>query len=327
MRVAVVGVGIMGKNHARIYSNLKNIELVAVCDSNNKLGKEVAEQYRVPFYNNHQALLKNVKFEAASIVVPTILHKKIALDFIKHKINILVEKPLAHTSAAAMDIVKAAKKNKVKLLVGHIERYNPATMRLLDLIKKKYFGNIISINSTRVGLFPPHISDVGVVTDLAVHDMDIISKIAGKQPSRVFAVGGSTFINTHHDHAEIILDYGSFSGFIQVNWTTPVKIRRLTVTGTKGYAELNYISQKLSVYERKYKVLTPKKFSEFVIKFGEPHKKRIRINKKEPLRMEIQNFVDSISGKTKLKVTGEEGVEAVKLADRVISSVKTGRVA
>jgi len=326
MKVAVVGVGNMGKNHTRIYSTLKNVELVAICDSNKKLGKEVGKQYGVPFYEDYLALLENNKLDAVSIVVPTILHKEIAIEFIKHKVNVLVEKPLADTSSAAIDIVRAAKKYNVKLLVGHIERYNPATTRLLDLIKKKYFGDVIAINSTRVGLFPPQISDVSVVTDLAVHDMDIISKIAGRQPDRVFAVGGSTFTNMHHDHAEIILDYGNFSGFVQVNWTTPVKIRKLTVTGTKGYVELNYITQKLSVYKREYKLTAPKKFSEFVVKFGEPEKKRVRINKKEPLRAEIENFIDSISGIAKLKVSGEEGVEAVKLADRVISSIKTGRI-
>jgi UDP-N-acetylglucosamine 3-dehydrogenase len=326
INVVVVGVGSMGRNHARNYYDLKNANLVAVCDSDENSAKEIAALYGVKYYLNHKELIKRERLDAASIAVSTKQHKRIALDFIKNKTHVLVEKPLASNAKDAKDLVREAKKNKVVLAVGHVERFNPAVIKLQELINDGEFGEILAIVVRRVGFFPSRITDTDVVTDLAVHDLDVITSLISRLPISVFARGGGGISNSREDHAEIFLDYGKFGCFIQVNWVTPIKIRELNITGTKGYAQLNYMTQQLEVFKSKYKVKEPKGFEEFIEKYGEPKRKRIRINKKEPLRLELEDFIASVEGNKKPKVIGMDGLIAVELTENILESIRSNRV-
>lgn len=325
LRIAVVGVGFMGTSHLRIYKKFKDVRLVAVCDKDSKLVEEIARKFGTKFYPSHKDLIRNEKLDAVSIATPTNAHKEIALDFINKKIPILVEKPLASTSKDAQAIVNRADKNKVLLQVGHVERFNPAVVELGNLIKTGKFGKILSIVIKRVGLFPQRVEDVNVVTDLAVHDLDIVTNILGRLPHSVFARGGEGLIEGREDHAEIFLDYGEFGCFIQVNWITPVKIRTLAITGTKSYAEINYITQKMTLYESNYKLKQPKGFEEF-IEFGEPRRHQIDLSGKEPLELELINFINSVRKLDKPKVTGSDGIRALILAEAATRSIKTGKL-
>jgi UDP-N-acetylglucosamine 3-dehydrogenase len=325
IKTAVIGVGNMGRYHARAYSQLKNASLVAVSDINEKIGKKVAKEFNCQYYKDYNKMLDKENIDAVSIVVPTKLHKKVALDVIKSKTHLLIEKPIALTTAEAQEIIKAAKKAKVKLTVGHIERFNPAIKALKDIIKKGDLGKITSIIAKRVGMFPPQIKDANVIIDLAVHDIDIFNYLLDKQPPEVFAKGRKTLTNHREDSAEIFLSYDGISGFIQVNWITPVKIRTLSVTGSKGYAELNYITQKLELYQSRYKKRVDN-FGEFVIKFGEPIRKEIKINKKEPLLCELESFAESIRKNKTPLVTGEDGLKALIIAEKAVESLKNNKV-
>jgi UDP-N-acetylglucosamine 3-dehydrogenase len=164
-----------------------------------------------------------------------------------------------------------------------------------------------------------------VVIDLAVHDIDVFNFLLEKQPIEVFSKGRPALTNNREDSAEIFISYGKTSCFIQVNWITPIKIRTLSVTGSKGYAELNYITQKLELYQSKYTKKVDN-FGEFVIKFGDPLKKEIKIKKEEPLMLELKSFIECIKENTSPPVTGEDGLKALLIAEKAISSSKLNKV-
>ncbi len=325
LKVAVIGVGNMGKHHVRCYSNIRDVELVAISDINEEIGKSVAARYNCRYYKNYYDMLKKEDINAVSISVPTKLHKKVALDVIKFKKHVLIEKPIASTVKEAKIIIEEAKLAGVKLMVGHIERFNPAVQKLKKIIKNNLLGEIVSIVAKRVGMFPPQIKDNNVIIDLAVHDIDVFNFLLEKQAIEVFSKGRPALTNNREDSAEIFIYYGKTSGFIQVNWITPIKIRTLSVTGTKGYAELNYITQKLELYQSRY-TKNIDNFGEFVIKFGEPVKKEIKINKKEPLMIELKSFVKCIKENTNPPATKEDGLKALLIAEKAILSSKLNKV-
>lgn len=318
MKAAVIGVGNMGKHHARVYSQIKDCRLVAIVDSNEAIGNEIAKKYNCNFYRTHEELLKKEKPDAISVCVPTSMHYKIASDIIKSDISVLIEKPIASTLEQAAELVRLAKKNNVKLMVGHLERFNPAVQKLKQIVKAGELGEITSLLARRVGLFPPQIKDMDVVIDLAVHDIDIFNYLLEMQPTEVFSNSGKA-IGTREDYAGILLKYNGINGLIEVNWITPVKIRLLNITGTKGYAELNYVTQDLIVHESNYEK-GHDQFGDFVVKFGEPKKREISIEKEEPLKLEIRHFLESIKNNTEPLTNGEEAIKTLGIALKVIKN-------
>jgi len=324
VKVAVIGVGSMGKHHARVYSELKNVELVAVSDINKNLGKKIAEKYGCNFYSNYNEMLEKEKIDAISVVVPTKLHAKVAVDCINKNKHVLIEKPIASNLNEANHIIHVAKKKGIKLMVGHIERFNPAVRKIKEMINEGKFGNIISLISRRVGLFPPQIKDINVILDLAVHDIDVFNFILEKNPKAVFAVSGKALINNREDYADITLKYNGINAFIQVNWITPVKIRILNLTGTKGYGELNYIKQEVKFFKSVYKRIADNSFEE-VIKFSTPIVKNIPINKEEPLKNELKSFISYINGGECLS-SGDDALKAIKIAELAIQSCIKGKM-
>jgi UDP-N-acetylglucosamine 3-dehydrogenase len=324
LRTAVIGVGSMGKNHARIYNELPESKLVAICDKDEPTGRKIAHLYKAKYYKGHKDLLKKEKIDALSVVVPTSVHKKIAMDVIEHNVNLLVEKPLANNSKDAKEISYFARKKNIHLHVGHIERYNPAISVLKSLLQKNKLGKICSITACRVGLFPPRIKDANVIIDLAVHDLDITCNLVNRMPYYLTATGGKSIKTNKEDHAEIFLDFGDFGCFIQVNWITPIKIRKLSLTGKGGYAELDYITQELNISYTNYEQIKIDKFEDFVIKYGKPKSEKVQVNKNEPLKLEIENFIGSITETQTPLITPEEATNSIVLAEAALESIKTG---
>jgi UDP-N-acetylglucosamine 3-dehydrogenase len=321
VNTAVIGVGSMGKHHARIYNELKNSKLVAISDLNEEIGKEVAKRFSCNFYKDYREMLKKEGIDAVSVVVPTNAHRDVAVECIRAGKHVLVEKPISNTIESAEEIITEAKKHGVKVAVGHIERFNPAVQKLKTIVDDEKLGKITSLVAKRVGLFPPQIRDANVIIDLATHDIDIFNYLLNKEPTSVHASAGKALINKREDYAEIFLEYNGTDGIIQVNWLTPVKIRNLSVTGTKGYVELNYISQELTMYESRYE----RKFSDFgdfIVKFGEPKRIDIPIKKEEPLKLELINFLEAIEKDQEPLVNGEAGLKALKIA---LEAVKIAR--
>ena len=313
LKAAVIGVGSMGKNHARIYHELPNVNLVAVSDTNSERGKKVADEYQCSFYKDYTEMLHAEKLDIVSVCVPTALHHTVAASVMERGLHVMIEKPIATSLTEAEKLLSIAKKKKVILAVGHIERFNPAIKKIKQLIAENQLGKVISLSARRVGLFPPNIKDADVILDLAVHDIDIFSYLIGNQPDTVHASSGNGLIDTAADYAALLLGYGEVNGIIEVNWITPVKIRTLDITGTKGYARLNYITQELTlfknIYDREYD-----EYGDFVLKFGEPETEIIRVEKAEPLRLELADFIDSVHSKRAPAVTGLDGLNALRTA-------------
>lgn len=307
LRTAVIGVGNMGKNHARIYAETS--QLVGVADIDSQVGKTVANRYNTTFYRDYHKMLQVERPEAVSVAVPTSQHRKVTVDCLKRQIPTLVEKPIADTLKNGRIMVKEAEINKTLLVVGHIERYNPAVRKLKEIIDNKDVGNVISIIARRLGGLPPRTRDVSIAVDLAIHDIDIANYLLNRSPTKII-----TFRKSRRENSvEFFLRYESTSVYLQANWNTPVKIRKLNVSCTKGYIEMDYIKQQIVLYKNNYKNFraTKDNYSDYIRRFSEPEKIDIHVDKKEPLKEEITYFFNCVKNNIK------EGVEYALTALRI----------
>ncbi len=304
IRVGVIGVGTMGGHHARIYSELEDVEMVGVADINELAAAEVAAKYNTVAFGDCERLLK-CDLDAVTIAVPTSRHKEIALKAAKWGVHMLVEKPIADFLSSADAIIAAVRRENLKLMIGHIERFNPAIIKLKEIISTGELGQVLSISCRRVGPYPPRIRDVGIITDLAVHDIDVISHLYDKRALKVYAIGGNSFHKNKEDHASIILRYAdNKSGLVETNWLTPHKIRQLSVTGTEGVAHVDYLEQSLEIWT-------------------EDGLRDVPIEMREPLRNELEHFLRAIAKDEEPSPSGDEGKYAVLVALSAIKSYTT----
>jgi UDP-N-acetylglucosamine 3-dehydrogenase len=316
LRVGVIGVGNMGFHHARVYAGLDSVRLCAVADKDAKRASSAYARFGARAYADYLEMLEHEQLDAVSIAVPTHAHLETALRVIGHRVHLLVEKPLARNVFEAEQIVSAARNAHLHLAVGHVERFNPAVQELYRRIRDGVLGQITSVIARRVGVMPPQVKDANVIVDLAVHDLDILNYFFGALPTRATATAGHALLDNRYDHAEIFLEYAQAGCFVQANWITPLKIRTLSVTGDAGHAELNYVTQKLELYES-VRSRTYDDFGDFVIRFGEAFKSQIEIPLYEPLRAELENFVSAIRNDSSPAVTGQDGVRALWVAEQI----------
>ena len=279
---------------------------MGIADVNEERINALAKQYKTRGFTDYRELLKQ-DLDAVSVVVPTTLHLPVAMDVINSGTNLLVEKPIADTVENAEAIVMAAEKKGVKIMVGHIERFNPAVMKMKELIDSGELGKIVSVNTRRVGPYNPRIRDVGVILDIGVHDIDIISYLLGSEVSEVYAIAGAD-IHSQEDHASIMLRFGeNRAGIVETNWLTPHKSRQFTVIGTGGVGYGDYMNQTVFIHDKEWV-------------------KEAKVDKMEPLRNELEHFVKYCqSGYSKIP-TGEDGINALKVALASIESYKTKAV-
>ncbi|NJE02067.1 UDP-N-acetylglucosamine 3-dehydrogenase [Thermococcus sp. JdF3] len=310
LRVGVVGVGMMGQHHARVYSELARegkVELVGVADADFERAKEIARRFDTIPYADYRELAKE-KLDAVSVAVPTSLHRDVALEFINEGTSVLVEKPIADTIENAKAIITAAEEAGVTLMVGHIERFNPAVLRLKELISGGELGEMVTISAKRVGPMAARIRDVGIIIDLGVHDIDVISYLFSEPVRTVYARAGNVVHPAGvEDHALITLGFEEGTGIVETNWLTPHKTRTLTVVGTAGIAYLDYIDQTLRLYN-----------SDWV--------KEAKIQRREPLRNELEHFIECVEKREKPIVDGEAGLHALRVALLAQESARTGEV-
>jgi UDP-N-acetylglucosamine 3-dehydrogenase len=305
LNCAVIGVGNIGKHHVRNYSKIKGARLVAVSDVNSEAGRKVAKTYKCNFYGDYKEMLETKAVDIVSIATPAGSHCRIALDCLAAGKNILIEKPVTLTVGEAEKLLKESKKSRVKVMVGHLERFNPAVKKLKAMIVKGDLGEIKSLNFERVGPLPSRDKNVNVVVDMGIHDLDLANFILNAVPQKITAFGGMAKRKNQEDFADILLNYGKTNVHLQTNWITPLKIRRLAVIGTEGYLELDFIKQSLVLYKEK------------------TGKRPIPIVKKEPLREELESFLKDVKlGRTPL-VTLEEALVALKTAVKINAQIKS----
>ena len=300
--VAVIGTGFWGKYHARVYTELESTELIAVCDVNPEIAKNVANQFGVKAYTNTSKMLKNKRIDALSICTWSTKLAKETLKSLKMKKHVLVEKPMATNTKQAKKLLEIAEENSVCLTVGFLMRFIPGLKKIKEAIANKKIGDMVCANAKRVSQWPERIGDVGVVKDTAIHDIDIMKYITNEDPVAVYAKTGNMRNRKFEDYAQIMLTYkDGKSAFIESNWLTPYKTRKLVVTGSEAIMKLDYITQELWIEQQK-RTLQPK------YKF------------KEPLKLELQHFANCILKNEKPIISGMDGLKALKIAGAALQS-------
>ena len=308
LKVAVIGAGFWGRNHVRVLNELPQAELVAVCDINKERASEIAEKYNIKSYTDSEELYGKEEIDAVTICVwSTQLFPK-SMEALNAGKHVFVEKPMASRVVEAEKMLETAKSKRLHLTVGFIERFNPAVRRLKKSISKGEIGQPVSATIKRVSKWPERIGDVGVIKDTAIHDIDLMRYIFEEDPITVYARAGRLRHRKFEDYVQIMLAFpNGKSAFLEANWLTPYKVRKLTVTGSEAIITIDYITQEIRI-ETSNQTLIP------------------RYPWEEPLKLELQHFVDSVLNGNNPLVTGLDGLKALKIAEAVLESAEKNRL-
>jgi UDP-N-acetylglucosamine 3-dehydrogenase len=326
LRAAVIGTGAMGRNHVRIYGDLPGVDLVGVVDADQVQMQRAIGKSSVRGYISVEQLLRHETVDLASVAVPTQLHHAVTSALLAAGVAVLVEKPFAFTVEEGLDLLERAERAGRPLMVGHIERFNPAVIELKRRLDAGELGHVFQIHATRVGPFPSRIRDVGVVIDLATHDLDLMRYLLNQEAVRVYAETGRNIHTAHEDMLSGVIKFSQGTvGVLDINWLTPTKQRTLSVTGEKGMFLANYLTQDLTFYENK---AYPVEWDQLRALTGVAEGSSIRfaLYKEEPLRAEIAAFVASVRNDTPVPVSGAEGLAALRLAEAIVEAGRCNTV-
>jgi UDP-N-acetylglucosamine 3-dehydrogenase len=310
----------MGQNHARILSEMR--VLASVTDVVPEAAKAVGERYGVGHFLSYQEMLKS-DVGAVVIVTPTNTHAKIAIDALKAGKHVLLEKPMSGSSDTLKEITALARKEKLVLAGGFVERHNPVVSLAKQGLNAGDFGDLITAATRRVSSMPSRIRDIGVVMDLGVHDIDVVQYIVGREAKAVYALGGKGKEMKYEDHANILIDFeGGTSGFVEINWLTPMKVRKLALTCSKKFVEVDYMDQSALVCSSTFKPFEVGNLYEVPLDLDT---RRIAIRKEEPLKRELKDFLGAVESSKDPLVTGESAIMTLKIAEAALESMSTGK--
>lgn len=319
MRVGVIGTGAMGRNHARLYSKLGVLE--GVFDLNGESADEIASQYGVERFKSVDDTLSKV--DAVSICTPTSTHAEAARMAIDAGLSLLVEKPFTGDVNEAKRICELAEKEGVTLAVGMVERFNPVVEEARRKLDRGDFGDMVTISSRRVSSFPDRIRDVGVIMDLGIHDVDALTYMCNSRVESVFTIGGKFNGSGFEDHATIIMKMADGKEAIaEVNWLTPMKVRKVYMTCSKTYVQLDYMEQMISTSSSKYVGDGKDNLYESPWEFDY---REIYLRKEEPLKRELENFIASVKGESKPMVTGRQALNNLAVCQAALRSMAENR--
>ncbi|HVB21541.1 MAG TPA: Gfo/Idh/MocA family oxidoreductase [Ktedonobacteraceae bacterium] len=319
IEVAVVGAGSMGMNHLRVLRDFskEQVHLVGVAESFAPNLERAISRFHVPGYSDYRVMVEQTHPSLVAVVVPTFLHFEIAAYLLDHGINILLEKPMTSTVEEALALIELAQARRVKIAVGHIERFNPAIKEVKRRLVHDELGRVFHLHARRLGPFPTRILDVGVTLDLATHDIDIMRYLTDSEVERVYA---ETQRLLHTKHEDVLLGLLRFTnhaiGVLDVNWLTPTKIRELSITGEKGMYIVNYLTQDVYFYENDY---SPTSWDALSTLTGvsEGTMTRLKIQKAEPLRLEYEDVFASLLMDTTPTVSGEDGLAVLRTVNKL----------
>lgn len=321
LKAAVIGVGSMGANHARVYWEMPTTDLVGVVDMNENQAGMVAKKYGTQAFSDYREMLDQLKPDIVTLAVPTLYHRDIALEIIDRGISLLIEKPIAFSLEEGQQIIDAARNKGVKLMIGHIERFNPAIIGLKERLAQGELGRIFQMDAHRQGPFPVRIGDVGVVIDLAVHDLDIMRYVSQNEIVRLYA---ETEKRIHGKFEDMLIGLVRLSdgaiGNLVINWLTPTKIREFIVTGECGMFRVDLLTQDLYFFENPVSHSSEWETLQVLRGVREGKMTRFVLAKKEPLRAEQESFIDSVLNDKPVLITGEDGLQALKLAKALVAS-------
>lgn len=314
IRVGVVGVGTMGQRHCRVYSSMRDVQLVGVADQNTSLGCMVAENHDTTYYDNWTQLLAEV--DAVSIVTTTNSHFKLAQYAIQQGVHVLVEKPLTATVEQGKELVELAKRQNVILQVGHIERFNPTYTELKKIVSEVL---PISVTMRRLSPFDLNKTDVDVIRDLMIHDLDLLTDLFGRDflPPQVVGRAVST---SAIDHAVVNFSFNDGPiATLMASRVTQQKVRMIEVTADSAYIEADLLNKSLVVHRHIFSRYVDNQASSTYRQEGIIE--RIHVPFWEPLAVELQHFVECVRHGHSSSVPGSDGLRALELAHSLVDQV------
>lgn len=304
MRLAVVGCGEFGRNHARVYHDMPNVELAGVLDDNRERAAKLAQEFRVPAFQSLEELRGAV--DAASVAVPTVVHRDVGCRLLEMDIDTLVEKPMARTLAEADELIACAKRNSRILQVGHVERFNPAVLAVEPIVSRPLFFEV-----HRLGVFTPRSLDVDVIYDLMIHDLDILLALVREPVKEVKAVGIPVLTDkVDIAHARLEFESGAVANVTSSRVSTE-RVRKMRFFQQREYISLDYARRDAL---------------RVGVKRGGPQPEfgfeKLPAPDVEPLRGELDAFVNAVRTRVAPKTDGTAGRAALELADRVMESIR-----
>ena len=315
LRAGVIGLGSMGSNHARVWDEaIDGVQLVAVADPRPEALRRCTDARTVRGYADPATMLAEEELDIVSVAAPTSLHEELTLAALGAGAHVLVEKPISATRPEAERMMAAADRAGRLLSVGHIERFNPAVVELRRRLQAGELGRVFQVTATRLGPFPDRIRDVGVVVDLAPHDLDVMRFLLGVDPVRLYA---ETEQRIHTEHEDLFVGVLKFAndavGLLDINWLTPTKVRTISVTGERGMLRADYLSQELAF------VPNPAKGT---VTSGEAQ--QLPVDRREPLVVELEAFAAAVREGGPPPVDPREALVALLLARALVEAANTG---
>lgn len=296
----------MGTHHARIYKKMSNVALVGLGENDPVRAKDASQKFGMPVYSDYRFMLEKERPNVVSVTVSASLHEEITITALQSGAHVIVEKPIATTLKAAARMIATARQFKRRLLVGHIERFNPVIRKLKTELQLYDLGEVRKTISRRLGLFPARVQDVGVVLDTAIHDLDLIFFLTNQIPIEVYANTKHQLLNEHEDTlvANLYFEKG-FTSFLDVNWTNVTKVREIIIQGNFGVFHADCITQKLVYYPK------GKKLKELSVPYN------------NPLETELQSFINILNDENGIMIDPKDSFSALYLALALLESGKT----
>ncbi len=312
VRMGVIGAGMMGQRHCRIYSNLRRTQLAGICDARPETGSRVAQQYDVPFYEQLDDLLPHV--DAVSLVTPTPYHFDLAMRCLAKGVHVLVEKPITETIAQAQTLTQTAEASNLVFQVGHIERFNPTYSELKNVLEDV---TPLAINLRRLSPYEGSNTDVDVVLDLMIHDLDLILDLMKQEPISVNAYGLTAFSGAiDHAVAHLGFDSGPLVT-VTASRVTEQKVRSLEITAMEAYLEGDLLNKSILVHRRTIgEYLSNNKYRQ------ESIVERIHVPIVEPLFAELQHFIECVLEGKSPRVSARDGFKALQLANTIQNTIR-----
>ena len=304
LRVGVVGVGSMGRNHVRAYAALKHVcELIGVYDVNNTLAEEVAGSYGVKAFPSLESLLAEV--DAINIATPTTTHYEIGMQAIEAGKHILMEKPVTGSVEEAQALIRNARMKKLIFQVGHIERFNPVIRNLPSILKDQ---EIIAIDVQRLGPYDPRINDTDVIQDLMIHDIDVVNSLVAAPIARIQAFGRRLVSSQHIDYAvaNLVMENGVIAS-LTASRVTNKKVRKMEITTASSFIELDYLQKKITMTAREQFIPGTSNYNQ------EQVVEEVYNGEEEPLKLQLIHFINCIEDNTRPLISGSDGLEALKV--------------
>lgn len=304
-KVGVVGTGGWGKNHVRVLNELQC--LAAVCDANKERTESFSKNFHVPGYTSLEDMLKAEKLDAVTICTPASTHFVMASKTLAAGLHTFVEKPMTTTGKDAETLIEAARNSKRFLTVGFIERFNPPITDLKQMISEGRMGEPILLEFHRENRRGENVSDVGIVKDASVHDIDTACWLFGEMPKVVYSRVGAMYVPLEYeDFATILLGFsGQKTAFLVTNWITPNRVRTLSAVFSGGVVDIDFVTQQTSIHEGAATTVPTRPYN-------------------EPLMLELQEFVKAIQEKRQPLVTGRDGLNAMRVAEAALASSSSG---